>query len=137
MGDKKWEKRELTLKGKKLLIHSYLIPIISHGIEMYPDQIPDNFIKDTKNIICNFMWGGNTWRVSKQTCALRRTHGGLELPDIENLIRSKKIQWIMRIHFSENKKWNTIGKEMLSRYDSNYGQKHFLLNCSNLIGINL
>ena len=125
-----WKKRDLTLKGKKLLINSYLIPVLSHGVEMYITHISENFFKQTKELICDFLFNGKTWQIAKRTMALRKQHGGIELPDIENIIKSKALQWIMRIYFSETKTWNVIGKEYLQSCGTNFDQTNFLLKCS-------
>ena len=132
-----WKKRDLTLKGKKLLINSFLVPILSHGAEMYTANISDNFLKLTKELICDFLWKGKVWHISKRTMSLRKQHGGIELPDIENIMKSKALQWIIKVNFSETKNWNVIGKEYLEKLDTAFNQPFFLLNCSNLKGTNL
>ena len=61
--------------------------------------------------------------------SLRKEHGGLEFPDLDALIAGKKLTWIIRIHFSEPKKWNMMGKYFLRKFDGEYGIEAFILKC--------
>ena len=39
-----WSNRDLTLEGKKLLINSYIMSSMSYLVDLYPNNIPSNFI---------------------------------------------------------------------------------------------
>ena len=134
---KQWTKRDLTLKGKKLLINSYVMSNVSYLTDIYTQYIPPVFISSTRDLIRDFLWGGNTWRVAQKTTALRHEHGGLEIPDLESFIKSKRIMWLLRIHFSETDKWNAIGKNKLATLNTQYNTNNFLLKCSSLKTLNL
>ena len=85
-----WRRRSLTLKGKKLLINSYIVPIVSFMTEIYADNISENFIRLTNNLICDFLWKGKAWKIAKKTVALRKFHGGIEISNLEAIIEAKK-----------------------------------------------
>ena len=132
----KWKTRDLTIEGKKLLINSYVLSSASYLIDVYTANIPNIFIVKTKELLCEFLWSSKCWKISQNNLALRKCHGGLELPDIENYIKGKKIKWLLKIHFSEPALWNAYGKYCLSMYDAKYGVNNFLMNCTNLKGGN-
>ena len=131
-----WEKRDLTLEGKKLIINAYIMSSLLYLIDIYTTNIPKDFIRNTKDLIRDFLWNGKKWKISQKTIALRKEHGGIELQDLDNLIVCKKIKWLLKIHFSESSMWNTYGKYCLGRLDRMYDVKDFLMNCTNTSGLN-
>ena len=124
----KWKMRDLTVEGKKLLINSYIVSSISYLIDIYSANVSSEFVKQTKELIRDFLWNSKCWKISQTNLALRKCHGGIELPDLDNFIKCKRIKWIIRIHFSKISVWNTYGKYCLSKYDAKYGIKNFLMN---------
>ena len=128
----KWKRRDLTLKGKKIIINSYIMSVTSFLTEIYTHHIPSIYIKRTKELICDFIWSGKTWRISQKNLALRKEHGGLEIQDIDNFIMCKKIKWILRIIGNDIVKWNTYANYCLTSLDAKYHTISFLLQCSNL-----
>jgi len=133
----KWKNRDLTLEGKKMLIYSYIMSSISYLADVYTFNIPQTFLRQTKDLIRDFLWSGKSWRIAQKTLALRKEHGGLELQDIDNFILCKKIKWILKINFSKLSSWNAYGKYCLHKCDNKYGIENFLLQCSNLNGLSV
>jgi exodeoxyribonuclease III len=131
-----WKQRELSFQGKKLLINSYITSNISYLAEVYTENIPEIFLEETKNLIRDFIWG-KTWRVAQATMSLYREHGGIELPDLDSLIKSKKILWILKIHYSKINNWNCLGKQILQSLDTDFNTDNFLLQCSSLKGLSM
>ena len=132
----RWKDRDLTLYGKKILINSYILSSISYLAEIYSANVPQVFIKETNNLIREFLWGGKTWKVAQKNLAMKKEHGGLEIPDIDAYIQSKKIKWVLRIRFSETSRWNMLGKGYLRLLDNKFGRDFFILSCSSLTGLN-
>ena len=132
-----WSNRDLTLEGKKLLINAFIMSSMSFLLEIYIDRIPLIFIKETKDLIRTFLWGGKTWRISQKTLAMKKCHGGLELPDLDTFIECKKVRWILKIHFSDVSVWNCIGKYYMQVQDVNSGINNFILQCTSLKGLNV
>ena len=132
-----WKNRDLTLQGKKLLINSYVLSTVSFLTEVYTTHVPDNFITQTKQLICEFLWGKKTWQVAQTNVGLKNKHGGIELQDLHHFIESKKLKWVIRIHFSNLRKWNALGKHYFQSCDKLYQIEYFLLQCSSFKGIDL
>ena len=116
------------MHGKKLLINSYIMSSLSFLVEAYPCHIPFKIIKKTKELIADFFWSSKTWRISQKNLALKKSHGGLELPDIDTFIRCKLLKWIFRIHYSPISQWNAYGKFCISHQDTRFNVVNFLLN---------
>ena len=95
--------------------------MISYLTEIYTEHIPENFVKETKQLLCHFLWGKTIWCVAYKTMSLRKGHGGIQLLNLVNFITSIKIQWLIKINFSPLSKWNVIGKHLLSQLDNVYG----------------
>ena len=96
----KWKYRDLTIEGKKLLINSYIMSSISYLADIYSHKIPDKYIKETKSLICKFLWKGKSWRISQANLGMRKVHGGQELKDLDTFFESKKNKWVVKTHFS-------------------------------------
>ena len=132
-----WKKRDLTIFGKKTLINSYIISNIGYLTEIYAANIPDKFIKDTTDLIRDFLWEKPIWKVAKKTMALKKEHGGIEIPDVSVFIQSRKIKWLIRIIHTLPQNWNIIGQKILTRLDEKYNERFFILQCSKLNEIDL
>ena len=76
-------------------------------------------------MIRDFLWNGKKWNISQKTIALRKTHGGIELQDLDNLIACQNIKWLLRINFTESSTCNTYGKYCLGKFDRMYDENDF------------
>ena len=132
-----WKNRDLTIRGKKLLINSYVMSSISYLSQIYTEHIPPKFISETRNLIRDFLWDGKTWRISQRNLGLSECHGGIALKDLDSFMDCIKMKWIIRIHFSTPSKWNAYGNHILNKLDDKFGIKNFLMQCSNLKGLNI
>ena len=56
---------------------------IAYLCDIYTANISERFIKETKDLVRDFIWGGKTWRVAQKTVSLRTEHTGLEIPDVD------------------------------------------------------
>ena len=110
---------------------------MSYLVDVYTSNILSTFVKQTRDLIRDFLWNGKTWRVSQKSLALKRCHGGIELPDLDNYIDCKKLKWLLKIHFSETSSWNTLGKYYLQSCDTISEVDNFILNCTSMKGFNV
>ena len=49
---------------------------LSYLIEIYPDHIPEKFIKDTRVLIRDFLWKAKIWRISQKNLGLQKKARG-------------------------------------------------------------
>ena len=128
-----WKSRDLTLKGKVLIIKTFLISQINYEIEM--KSIPKNIVKEIDKTLLNFLWNGKQPLVNKQTICLEVEKGGLNMINLNTFIQAKHIKIIHKIINSETQHWNMIGKHWLKYLDKTYNSENFLYHCSNIKGI--
>jgi hypothetical protein len=107
---------------------------LSYLAEVYTENVPVNLLKETKDLMRDFLWG-KTWRIAQATMSLYKEHGGIELPDLDAFIKSRKIMWILKIQHSKIENWNCLGKKYFQSLDREFNTEHFLLQCSSLSGM--
>ena len=130
-----WKSRDLTLKGKILIIKTFLLSQINYELEMNP--IPKHIMKEIDKILWNFLWDGKQPLVNKQTMCLYIENGGMNMINLNSFIGANHIKFIHKIVNSEMQHWNMIGKHWLKHFDKTYGSKNFLYNSSSLKGLTI
>ena len=70
-----WKTRDLTLKGKILIIKTFLISQL--GFELETKRIPINILRSIDTIILNFLWDEKQPLVNRKTMYLKPEDGGL------------------------------------------------------------
>ena len=121
-----WKTRNLTFKGKTLIVKNLLVSQMGYEIEMR--GIPDRFKSEINVIIWKFIWNDKVNQIDRNVCCLDTKEGGMGMINIENLIRSKQIKVIYKIIHSDLECWNSIGK---------YWLKNILCQCSDISGLNI
>ena len=76
-----WKVRNLSLKGKVTVINALaLSPLIYLASVIH---VPDQVIKEVKNIIVNFIWDGKPAKIAYDVLIQQLQDGGLKLVDME------------------------------------------------------
>ena len=130
-----WKTRNLTFKGKTLIIKNLIIPIIGYEIEMR--GIPDIYAKQINDIVWSFIWDNKLNKIDRIVCCLSKNEGGMNMINLFNFIKSKQIKTIYKIMHSKLETWNAIGKYWLQSKDMHSSQEYFLCTCSDLSPISL
>ena len=120
-----WKSRNLTLKGKILIIKTFLISQINYELEMKP--IPKNIVKEIDKILWNFLWDGKQPLVNKQTMCLDVENGGLNMINLKTFIEAKHIKIIHKIVNAETQHWNMMGKHWIKYLDNTYNSENFFI----------
>ena len=81
-----WKTRNLTFKGKTLIIKNLIIPIIGYEIEMR--GIPDIYAKQINDIVWSFIWDNKLNKIDRNVCCLSKNEGGMNMINIFNFIKS-------------------------------------------------
>ena len=90
-----WGSRNLTLKGKVLVIKTYVISKLLYEAEV--NGIPQPYIDKIEKMIKRFLWDGKQPLINKNTCHLNNDDRGLGLPNIETIIKTLNIKTIYRL----------------------------------------
>jgi hypothetical protein len=130
-----WKTRDLSYKGKVLILKSLVLSTVGYEIEMR--GIPEAHLKTLKTLIWNYLWDGKTPLLNRQTCLLGQEHGGLSMFDIDSIVKCKQVKLIYKIMHSTTQTWNILGKHWLKSYDTHYADSYFVCKCSSTKGLDL
>ena len=130
-----WKSRNLSLKGKVLIIKTFLISQIGYELEM--NGIPKHIEKDINKLLWEFLWDGKQPLVNRQTMCFNLDSGGVNMINLRQFIEAKQIKFIHKISNSQTENWNRIGKHWLSLFDEIHNSENFLLHCSTIKGLQL
>ena len=90
-----WKRRNLTIKGKVIVIKSLLLLKFTHLFTALPAP-PKRFIDELKRVMFNFVWGEKTDRIKRGSMYKKYNEGGLAMIEIETYIAALKITWVRR-----------------------------------------
>ena len=98
-----WTNRNLSIKGKVVIVNSLLVPILLHPATI--TFTPKNVYVDFKKIICNFIWSASVNRIAYATVCRKIKDGGLGLLAIEIMISVSKVNWVKRLCVNDFDTW--------------------------------
>ena len=130
-----WKSRDLTLTGKVLVIKTLLLSQI--GFLTESSIIPEKFFKEIDTLLWSFLWNSKQPLVSRNTMYLDKEMGGVNMPNLRNILLSKQIKIVYNILESNYAHWNMIGKNWLQKFDEQYNDRFFLCKCSNIKGLDI
>ena len=121
-----WRLRNLSFEGKALIIRSLGVSQITNALENL--SVTEEHIKRINNILFNFLWSGKNYKMKKEICFLPRDLGGLNMVNIQALIKVKRIQWIIRcLKESTGQPWAKLIENYLRSLDNEFNIDFFAL----------
>ena len=106
---KRWNERQLTLKGKAVILRAYVIATIVYLASMF--MLPENYITRIQNASFRFLWSNKNELVSRETCYLPMMDGGLGIPDIHTTKTLEIIKWIRDLtNRAKTSSWLAYGR---------------------------
>ena len=130
-----WKSRDLTLTGKVLVIKTLLLSQIGFLTESL--VIPEKNVKEIESLLWSFLWNNKQPLVSRNTMYLSKELGGVNMPNLRNILISKQIKAVYNILKSSDATWNMIGKNWLQKFDVQYNDTFFLCKVSNIRGLDI
>ncbi len=120
-----WQKRNLTMQGKVHVIKTMALSTVTYagGLKV----IPDNKLNEINKEIWKYLWQGKTECVSREICMYTTGDGGLGMPNLNKLIRTRQIMMIKRILSDGDHKWKILPRKYLKSLDMEYNEEYFLL----------
>ena len=106
-----WKSRNLSFQGKVLIIRSQAVSKIMYAAEMIDISKP--YVDRIQAILVNFLFSGKRMNIKRDVLFLPRQMGGLNLVNLNILIKVKRIQWIIRWLKCQN---NGIWTKMVENY---------------------
>lgn len=95
-----WINRNLSMKGKVVLITSLLILILQYPCSC--TSTPKRVYVEFKKISTDLVWNARRSKIAYDLLIQDISEGGLKLPDLETRIRTVHIYWIKYIWFNSD-----------------------------------
>ena len=92
---KGWKNRFLSLTGKIVIIKTLLIPLFTHIFTALPNP-PGDCISKLKKEIFQFIWGGKTDKIKRNSLCRTIAAGGQGMVDLEVYISALKVSWVKK-----------------------------------------
>lgn len=90
-----WKNRNLSIKGKTVVVNSLIISLLSYMSSVV--YTPPRVIRETKSMICNYIWSDRRSKISYNTLIQKTEFGGLKLTDLDARIKASYVQWVRRL----------------------------------------
>jgi len=130
---KVWAMRNLTLRGKVYLIKCYGINVIQHCLAAI--TVPDEIITQLESMFWKFLWGDGRERAKRHVCMRKIEDGGLDMPNLRNLIKAHRLKFVCKILSQGSEKWKFLPRMYLMSYDEQYREEFYQLRCINDINM--
>ena len=104
-----WSSRNLTIKGKILLLKNKIIPIFLYAATVM--HVPQDIMDKLDHMLFNFIWPKGKHHVAKKVLIQDISNGGLNMPDISSVIKALKITWIKRLLYP-NRNYVVVAKRV-------------------------
>ena len=88
-----WNKRDLTLTGRVLIVNSLIELLFTYRFSVLPN-LNAEIMENITALISNFIWKGKWPRISAQILQLPKVEGGLRLVNLYKKHTALLIQWI-------------------------------------------
>lgn len=95
--------RNLSLKGKSVVINTLVLPIIYYQCAMLPT--PNTVIKEVDTLVSSFLWNDKVPKISRATLEQTTAHGGIGLHNFSNRIKAAKLNWLKRLAGPISEPW--------------------------------
>lgn len=99
-----WDLRNLSLKGKVVILNTLVLPIIYFQCTMLP--VPATTLEQTEKIISAFIWKNKKPKISRLCLEKSTGKGGLGLHNIRNRVKAAKISWLKRLAKPPSEPWH-------------------------------
>ena len=119
---KAWEKRNLTMIGKILIIKSLILPIFTFCATS--NVIPCKYIKEIERSCFRYIWDGKNDKVKRSTLIGRYEKGGLNMIDFESYFKALKASWVSKLVTPGLANWKIIPL----KFFSHLGGKFLIFN---------
>lgn len=112
-----WNKRNLTMNGRILVIKSILIPKFTYLLQnLEPTK---QILNDINTMFYKFLWKGKNDKIKRATVIGPKLQGGLDMIDIHVYYKSLTLKWINHLKTVNNANWKVIPYFFLNQYGNN------------------
>jgi len=107
-----WSQRDLSLKGKVIVLKSILIPtVLFQCTNLY---VPQWFVSQVNNLLFKFVWNNKPAKIKSETLIGDIDNGGIRMPYFPSVVQSLKVIWIQRLLDTSNSKWKKLAWKLMN-----------------------
>ena len=81
--------------------------------------MPDNIVKQIKQIVFSFLWNGPTDRVKRSIICNDYASGGLRMINIDAFVNSINATWVSKYVYTQNDYWAVLMQSSLNHFGKN------------------
>ena len=119
-----WNARNLSLKGRIIVIKSLVLPKITFLLSSI--YVPNDILDKIHKILFDFLWRYKTPKIKKETITGLIEDGGLKMVDIHKINIAAKCCWKTRLSCSENQNSKILFLKMLSNNEYMLNKKNWV-----------
>ena len=109
-----WYSRGLSLYGKVTVIKSLVVPKVVYVSSLM--SIPKDIITELNHLLLKFLWNG-TDKVTRLPIINEYDRGGLNMIDLDCMIKPLRLAWLKRIFSAQGGAWRDYLRHILVRCD--------------------
>ncbi len=112
-----WKQRTLSIKGKITIVNTLALSSLIHTSCLI--ETPPEMLKETNDIIQNFIWDGKIAKIAQNTLIKNIEQGGLKLCHFPTKVKVLKLSWLKRLCDTTDAHWKILPKYLYNCYDLN------------------
>lgn len=112
-----WLNRNISLKGKVVLVNSLLISILHYPCSC--TFVPQRVYRQFKKIITDFLWKGGRSKIAYDVLIQDISDGGLKLQDLETRVKTIHVKWIQHMWLNPTSTLAEVLQESTAAGNSN------------------
>ena len=87
-------------------------------------SMPENVMKLIDSLLYTFLWNGKKHKIKRKVVCMSYEYGGLKMVDLNALLQSFILKWILHYFSHENSKW----KKIIDGFFKKVGNLQYVLN---------
>ena len=95
-------------------------------------RVPETVVKTVQDRILKFLWKNKKGKVKRTVIYQPFSHGGVNFPNVHNVVKSLRLSWLGRFLHCTNETWQAIPHSYFNKcrglpflLKRNYDSKHF------------
>ena len=101
---KSWEKRNLSLLGKILIVKTLIIPQFTYIASS--TVLNKQYVDQLEKEIYNYIWDGKKDKVKRNSLIADYEKGGLKMIDVKSYFNTLKVKWVLRLLEATTENWH-------------------------------
>jgi len=98
-----WKTRQLSLVGRITIVKTLGLSQIQYLANS--TVVPPGVVKKVTSLVASFFWGAGTDKISRVRAARKWEDGGMNMPEVRDVISAAAIHWFRRAYVHSDSTW--------------------------------